>query len=77
MAAFLLSDALDLADEIPVPGALEKVADKQYTATMEGAEYIVNIDTGVIRFRTDEKGLWKGSMTNPELKPIGVEWEGS
>jgi hypothetical protein len=74
-AAFLLSDALDLADEIPVPGALTRTADKQYVAAMEGVEYTVNIDTGVIRFRTDSKGIWEGNLQNPELRPIHIDWE--
>lgn len=75
VAAFLLSDALDLVDEIPVPGALTKAGDGAYTATMEGAEYIVTLDTGVIRYRTEEGAVWQGNLTNPELKLIDIEWE--
>src|SRR4051794_30577857 len=47
LAAFGIADALDLCDEIPIPGALDKVNDAGwYSATIEGAVYKAHVANG-------------------------------
>lgn len=45
IAVLLLSDALDLTRNIPIPEALEKRGREEYRGTLEGVLYRVNIAT--------------------------------